>query len=122
MKILICDDSAVMRGIIRRTLDQYGVNADFELSEAKDGQQALDHIAKEVPDLVFLDWNMPNLDGLGVVKRLRSQGSKVPIVMITSVTDPERVYEACEAGVTDYIEKPVSQIMLWERIKEHTRS
>jgi two-component system chemotaxis response regulator CheY len=122
MRILICDDSAVMRGILRRVLDQYGSTANFELSEAKDGEQALTLIAKHTPDLVFLDWNMPNLDGLGVVKRLRSQGSQVPIVMITSVSDPERVYEACEAGVTDYIEKPVSPITLWERIKEHTRS
>ena len=94
MKILICDDSAVMRGIIRRVLDQYGDSSKFELVEAKDGEQVLGIIAQNVPDLVFLDWNMPNLDGLGVVKRLRTEGLMVPIVMITSVSDPDRVYEA----------------------------
>ncbi len=69
-------------------------------------------------DLIFLDWNMPVLDGLSFVTKIRASGNSTPIVMITSVTDEDRILEAGRAGVNSYIEKPIRGNDLWEQVKE----
>jgi two-component system, chemotaxis family, chemotaxis protein CheY len=122
MNILVVDDSALMRGLVRRAIATFGKLDGLTILEADNGQTALDALAKASVDLVLLDWNMPVLDGLSFVHEVRRRGVRIPIVMISAVTDPARVMEATEAGVTDYIEKPVQLSELWERIQEHFKA
>ena len=121
MKILVVDDSEMMRGIIKQAIEDNVPGAQPEFFDAENGQEALDAINNNDINLVFLDWNMPVLDGLSFVKQVRNQGINVPIVMITSVTDVDRIMEAGKAGVNTYIEKPVRGNRLWEQIKEFVK-
>ena len=118
MYILVVDDSEMMRGIIKQAIDDNLPGAITEFFDASNGQEALDIINKKPVDLVFLDWNMPVLDGLSFVKKVRDGNNAVPIVMITSVTDVDKIMEAGKAGVNTYIEKPVRGNKLWQQIKE----
>jgi DNA-binding response OmpR family regulator len=119
MNILVVDDSALMRGLVRRAIASFGPDGELSVHEAGNGEDALRTIERASIDLVLLDWNMPILDGLAFVKTVRARGVSTPIVMISAVTDPARIMEAAEAGVSDYIEKPVQVAELWERIQEH---
>jgi two-component system chemotaxis response regulator CheY len=119
MKVLIVDDSAVTRLLIRRALEQHRPDAPVDVVEAQNGEEALSAVQASAFDLVLLDWNMPVLDGLSFVKRVRNDGMQAPIIMVTAVTDENLVYEACAAGVSDYIEKPLRPSELYERIKDH---
>ena len=118
MNILIVDDSEMMRGIILQAIKDNAPKLDLKFFEAGNGQEALDCIKKEIIDLIFLDWNMPILDGLSFVKQVRGNGIRTPIAMITSVTDEDKIMEAGKAGVNTYIEKPVRGNRLWEQIQE----
>ena len=119
MKILVVDDSEMMRGIVKQAIQDNAPNAQTEFLEASDGQEALNTIKNADVDLVLLDWNMPRLDGLSFVKQARGDGKTVPIIMITSVTDEDKILEAGKAGVNSYLEKPVRGVKLWEQIKEY---
>jgi two-component system chemotaxis response regulator CheY len=122
MNILVVDDSALMRGLVRRAIATFGKLEGLQILEADNGKSALETLASSDIELVLLDWNMPVLDGLSFVRDVRTRGLTIPIVMISAVTDPKRIMEASEAGVTDYIEKPVQLSELWERIQEHFKA
>ena len=110
------DDSAMMRAVVKNTIVSFSPKKEsIEIVEASDGQEALDRLA-DGADLVLLDWQMPVIDGLSFVKTVRSSGNNVPIIMVTSVTDPDKVMEAGMAGVNAYIEKPVRGNVLWDKI------
>ena len=115
MKILVVDDSTTMRRIICNSLRAAGFT---DLVEAGDGNEALKQVAGV--ELVLTDWNMPGMDGLSLVKALRSQAStsRVPIIMVTSEGAREEVMEALAAGVNDYIVKPFSRDILAVKVKE----
>jgi len=118
MNILVVDDSEMMRSIVKQAIQDNAPSTDAVFLEANDGQEALDQIGASPVDLVLLDWNMPRLDGLSFVKKVRGDGNNVPIIMITSITDQEKIMEAGKAGVNSYLEKPVRGVKLWEQIKE----
>ncbi len=122
MNILVVDDSALMRGLVRRAIATFGKVDGLHILEADNGKSALEALTGSDIELVLLDWNMPVLDGLSFVRDVRKRGVTIPIVMISAVTDPKRIMEATEAGVTDYIEKPVQLSELWERIQEHFKA
>jgi two-component system chemotaxis response regulator CheY len=105
MKILIADDSRVMRQIVTRTLRQAGYDG-HDLVEAADGQEALDKALAEKPDLVLSDWNMPRLTGVEVLRQLRASGVQVPFGFITSEGTPEMKQAASEAGALFLVTKP----------------
>jgi two-component system chemotaxis response regulator CheY len=107
MKILIADDSRVMRQIVVRTMRQAGFG-DHELIEAVDGRQALDLTKSEKPDLVLSDWNMPELTGIEVLRQLRSEGNDVKFGFVTSECTPEMKQAAEAAGSLFFIVKPFS--------------
>ncbi|MBI3394982.1 MAG: response regulator [Spirochaetia bacterium] len=121
MKILIVDDSQMMRGIVRQAIEDNVKNIQLDIFDAANGQEALDRMKSDAIDLVFLDWNMPVLDGLAFVTKVRGDGLTTPIVMITSVTDEEKILEAGKAGVNSYIEKPIRGNQLWEQVKEFVK-
>jgi two-component system chemotaxis response regulator CheY len=105
MKILIADDSRVMRQIVSRTLRQAGFG-DHDLVEAADGQQAFDMTTAESPDLVICDWNMPEMTGIEVLRKLRAASNEVKFGFVTSECTPEMQQQAEAAGSAFFIVKP----------------
>lgn len=106
MKILVVDDSKVMRMLVRRALRQAGYGA-AEIVEAEDGTEALKAYGSGNGfDLVLSDWNMPNLDGLGLLENLRADGFRVPFVFVTTECTDEMRDRAREAGANRFIVKP----------------
>jgi two-component system chemotaxis response regulator CheY len=105
MKILIADDSRVMRQIVTRTLRQAGFG-DHDLVEAADGKQAYELATAEKPDLVISDWNMPEMTGVEVLRKLRAAGDDVKFGFVTSECTPEMQQQAEDAGALFFIIKP----------------
>jgi two-component system chemotaxis response regulator CheY len=120
MTVLIIDDSGVMRRIHANTLKEHGV-ADTDLLEAENGAIALDLAHRNDIDLFLIDWNMPKLDGLSLVRKLRAmpEYEHTPLIMITSEAAKYNVVEAIKAGVTNYIVKPVRGDSLWQKIGKY---
>lgn len=120
MKILVIDDSGVMRRIHRNSLLEHDITED-DIIEAADGQEALEYAAKQDISLFLVDWNMPKVDGLKLVRKLREidKYREVPIVMITSEAAKYNVKEAIQAGVTNYIVKPVRGETLWNKLSKY---
>ncbi len=117
MKIITIDDSSTMRRIIKNTLQRIGYGSD--VLEAEDGKQALDILSQNKVDLIITDWNMPNMDGLTFVKKIRSMSEwdDVPIIMVTTEAAKEDILEALKAGVNNYIVKPFTPEVLKEKIE-----
>lgn len=105
MRILVVDDSRVMRSIVTRTLRQAGFS-DHEVVEAGDGKQALDVISSDAPDLVLSDWNMPEMNGIELLRALRASGNQIPFGFVTSEGSPEMREIASSAGAMFLIAKP----------------
>jgi two-component system chemotaxis response regulator CheY len=101
---LVVDDSRVVRKVARRILEDLG----FEVAEAGDGAEALAWCRTAMPDVVLLDWNMPVMNGLEFLRRLRQEpGGATPRVLFCSVEcDLDRIREALEEGADEYIMKP----------------
>ena len=101
---LVVDDSKVIRMVARRILEEF----DFEIDEAENGQDALDHCMSKMPDVVLLDWNMPVMNGLDFLRSLRETdgGSGVVVVFCTTENDMRHIQEAMAAGADEYIMKP----------------
>lgn len=105
MKILIVDDSRVMRQIVTRTLRQAGFSG-HDLVEATDGHEGLRAVQQHAPDLVVCDWNMPEMSGLELLQTLRAQGLMVPFGFVTAESSPEMARRATDAGALFVITKP----------------
>ncbi len=103
-KVLIVDDSKVIRMVARKILEEL----EFETEEAADGKEALEACQVSMPDGVLLDWNMPVMDGLEYLVKLRAlSGGDAPIVVFcTTENDMEHIQKAIEAGANEYIMKP----------------
>ncbi len=115
MRILLVDDSKTIRRVQKGILEQLGYT---EIHEAGDGQDALSIAAAIKPDLILLDWNMPNMDGITFLKTYRGQGNMTPIIMVTTEAEKERVMEAIQAGVNNYVVKPFTPEIMGQRIIE----
>lgn len=105
MKILIADDSRVMRQIVTRTLRQAGYSG-HDLVEAADGKEAYDACVNERPDLVLSDWNMPEMNGVELLRTLRANGIGVPFGFVTSENSDEMRRAATHEGAEFFITKP----------------
>ncbi|WP_018685581.1 response regulator [Actinokineospora enzanensis] len=115
MKILVADDSRVMRQIVIRTLRQAGFE-DHDIVEAPDGAAAQTSVAEENPDLVLSDWNMPNMSGIELLHALRASGNTVPFAFVTSECSDEMRTKAEEGGALFLISKPFTAETFRERL------
>lgn len=115
MKIMLIDDSKTMRNIQKSVLAQIGHT---QIEEACDGQDALTKVGAFAPDLILVDWNMPNMDGLTFVKTFRTNNKTTPLIMVTTESEKSRVIEAIKAGVNNYVVKPFTPDLLSQRITE----
>jgi len=105
MKIVLADDSRVMRQIVIRTLRQAGFTG-HEILEAENGREAVELVQREAPDLVLSDWNMPEMNGIDALNALRNSGSNVPFGFVTSEGSDEMRQRATLAGAAFLIAKP----------------
>lgn len=116
MKVLIADDSGVIRKIMLRALNACGIQ---DVVEAADGAEAISAFGSGGFDMVLTDWNMPNKTGLDVLKAIREIDKKVPVIMVTTESEKSRVLEAVQHGVTDYLGKPFEIDALQAKIDKH---
>lgn len=105
MKIIVADDSRVMRQIVVRTLRQAGYGG-HDIVEAENGRECLEKVAIEQPDLVLSDWNMPEMNGIDCLASLRASGSQVPFGFVTSEGSEDMRTRASAAGALFLIAKP----------------
>lgn len=117
MKVLLVDDSGTMRTIQKRCLNKLGIE-DGDIVEAEDGRQALEYFEKQAFDVVLSDWNMPNMDGLTLLKEIRQRSKDIPIIMITTEAERARVVTAIQAGISDYLVKPFTPDGLREKLEK----
>jgi two-component system chemotaxis response regulator CheY len=113
MKVLLVDDSRTIRNIQKNVLKQIGHT---DITEAADGVEALQRIGEARPDLVLIDWNMPKLDGITLVRKIRETDKDLVLIMCTTEAEKRRVIEAIKAGVNSYIVKPFTSDTLAEKI------
>ena len=115
IKILLVDDSRTIRNIQKNVLKQLNHT---DVVEAEDGVQALAMFKELAPDLMLVDWNMPNMDGITLVRKIREIDKTVPLIMCTTEAEKARVLEAVKAGVNNYIVKPFTVDSLGEKISQ----
>ena len=116
-KALVVDDSRAVRMILARTLKELG----FEVREAANGREALEVIETErtAVSLVLADWNMPEINGLELLKRLRQKPelASLVVVMVTTETEVDQMAAALEAGANEYVMKPFTKDILVEKLQ-----
>ncbi len=115
-KLLIAEDDSASRELLRETLESQG----YQVVAAEDGQQALDKIEAEIPDLVLLDIQMPKLDGLAVVRRLRQNPrlSSLPVIAVTAYAMRGDREKALDAGFDTYLTKPIDVVATRRPVKQ----
>lgn len=119
-QILVVDDDDYIREMTREALENEG----FKVIDARNGKDAITMFKKLNPDIILMDVEMPGMNGIDAVKEIRkiSGGESVPIMMVTGVQDTESIQRAYDAGATDFINKPVSWIVLTQRVRYMLRA
>src|SRR5665213_979056 len=117
LRFLVIDDNAHMRRMLRTLLHGFGAR---EVHEAEDGAAGLESFTQHLPDIVITDWAMPIFDGLELTQMIRQPGANpnpyVAIIMLTGHSEKKRVVSARDAGVTEFLAKPISAKGLYQRI------
>jgi two-component system chemotaxis response regulator CheY len=114
MRALIVDDSRFVRGYLRGLLEKQGI----ECEEAADGQAGIDRLNNSSSfDLALVDWNMPVMDGLDMLREMRAQGfSDVKVMMVTTEAENDYIVRALDAGADEYLMKPFDGEALGEKL------
>jgi two-component system chemotaxis response regulator CheY len=117
IKILVVDDFATMRKIIKNILTQLGFK---DIIEADDGSTALEILKKQKVDLIISDWNMPKMPGIELLKAVRSDENlkDIKFIMVTAEAQKENVVEAIKHGVNQYVVKPFTPETLKEKLEK----
>jgi len=117
MKILVVDDFATMRRILKNVLKQIGFT---NIGEADDGSTALAVLKKDKIDLIMSDWNMPKVSGLDLLKAVRSDEAMkaTPFLMVTAEGQKDSVIQAVQAGVSNYVVKPFTADTIKEKLEQ----
>ena len=124
VKALVVDDSRIMRTMVINALDKTGL-AEFECEEAEDGVDALSKFDPKTIDIIFVDWNMPRMNGIDFVRKVRSsqKATHIPIIMVTSEQTMGKIDEAIgRAGATAFICKPFTVAELERKVAKHVEA
>ena len=115
LNFLVVDDFSTMRRIVRNLLKELGYN---NIEEAEDGAEALTKLKAGQFDFVVSDWNMPNLDGLEMLKQMRADDNlkSLPVLMVTAEAKKENIIAAAQAGANGYVVKPFSAAILEDKL------
>jgi two-component system chemotaxis response regulator CheY len=118
MKILSVDDSRILRQIVKNAVEILG----YDFLEAENGKKAFEILEKEGADisLILLDWNMPEMDGITFLKKIKSDErfKNIPVTMLTTEGEKTKMIEAVKAGAKNYLTKPFTQENLITKIQE----
>jgi two-component system chemotaxis response regulator CheY len=115
VQVLVVDDSQAMRVLLRRMLHDLG----FEVREASNGREALESISRDgKPELILVDWNMPEMNGLDFVRAVRRElgDHEMPLMMVTTETETSQVVKALAAGASEYLMKPFTKEALHDKL------
>ena len=117
MKVMLVDDSNTMRRIQKNVIEQVGIT---DIAEAADGKDAYEKLSENPVDIILLDWNMPNMDGITFLKAIRSMEkfNAIKVIMCTSESEKPKILEALKAGANSYIVKPFTPEVLTAKLKE----
>src|SRR5712675_1653191 len=117
MKCLLIDDSKTMRNIQKKVLSSL---PNLEFAEAGDGLEALAVVAATPAgfDFMIVDWNMPNMDGITFIRKLRETDKKTLLIMATTEAEKSRILDAIRAGVNNYVVKPFTPESLMEKVSQ----
>lgn len=117
LNFLVVDDFTTMRRIVRNLLKELGFT---NVDEAEDGQDALNKLQAGKFDFVISDWNMPNMDGLALLKTLRAEErfANLPVLMVTAEAKKENIIAAAQAGASGYVVKPFTAAILEEKLNK----
>ena len=117
LQIMLVEDNLNMRALMRSLLHTMGVRG---MRDAANGEDALEQLAQFEPDILITDWVMEPMDGIELTRRIRtseeSRDVYLPIIMITGYTQEWRVLQARDAGVTEFLAKPISAMTLYQRL------
>lgn len=115
-KAMVVDDSRAVRLILRRTLEKYG----YQVFEARHGKEALE-VLNQQPDigLMLVDWNMPEMNGLELVRAIRSdpEHARMVLMMVTTETEMEQMVRALAAGANEYVMKPFTEDIITDKLR-----
>lgn len=117
LKVLVVDDSAIMRKVIIGILNGLNVKSD-NIDQAEDGTQAVEMAGAKEFNIILMDWNMPNMLGIDAVKAIRASGNKTPILMVTTEGERTNVVTAIQAGANNYLVKPFNAEDLREKFEQ----
>ena len=117
MKLIVADDSRMVRGIVTRIVEPLG----YEVVAAGNGQEALNILesGEQNINLVLLDWNMPVLNGIDVIKKMRADSrlKSIPVLMVSTESEEDRIRQAMDAGAQGYLTKPFTPEQLTNAIR-----
>ena len=116
--VMVVDDSRIMRNIVKNTFSELKIPCQF--LEAENGKKAYQLLETNKVSLILLDWNMPEMDGMEFLKKVRAMPGyqDLPIIMVTSESAKYNVVEALQNGATDYIVKPVREKVFMEKLSD----
>ncbi len=117
IKVLVVDDFATMRRILKNILKQLGFK---NIVEADDGTTAWELLETQSVDLIISDWNMPKMTGLDLLKKVRASSdyAKMPFLMVTAEAQKENVIQAVQAGVSNYVVKPFTAEGIYDKLSK----
>ncbi len=115
LKILVVDDEPDLRSTVEYRLKF----ADCDVVSASNGREGLERAASEMPDLILLDTNMPEMGGHEMLKQLRSTAEikHIPVIMVTAISEPKDIAAASQYGISDYVTKPFNFAELMEKVQ-----
>jgi CheY-like chemotaxis protein len=116
LRVLVVEDNREARLLVRNMLQDFGLSQIFEANSGREGLHFID-LAPEMVDLIICDWNMPDMDGLSLLKQIRTVFANMPFLMLTGRCDLDSVHEAKSAGVSAYIRKPFSPNQLEAKLR-----
>jgi two-component system chemotaxis response regulator CheY len=114
VKALVVDDSMVMRKVLIGALSRVQI---IDIDQAVDGLEAVSYAANGEYDIILMDWNMPNMNGLDAVIEIRAQKNKTPIVMVTTEAEKANIVTALKAGANNYVVKPFEPNVIVDKIR-----